>query len=311
MALNQMNKLAWVVNTIYKAGKISFEELNKKWMEDEDFSEGEELLKRTFHKWKTNILDAFGLLIECENTAPYYYYISNKEEIMNNGVESWLLNTYSVTNSLIESKSIKDRIILENVPSGQEYLNSVIDAMKKNRNIHISYYNYWKAEVKKHYLSPLCVKLFHQRWYMVGRVLPINQDRTFCLDRIREFRLSSHSFKYPKNFDPQEFFDGCFGIIADKNVNIEEVQLKVSSVQANYMRDLPMMPGDAQQEIERNEKYSIFKLRVRPTYDFVQELLSNREELEVLKPDWLRKEISDIISKMKGKYSQVKKSAKK
>jgi hypothetical protein len=35
-------------------------------------------------------------------------------------------------------------------------------------------------------------------------------------------------------------------------------------------------------EVERNDEYSIFKLRVRPTYDFQQELLWNREELEFL-----------------------------
>lgn len=43
----------------------------------------------------------------------------------------WLLSTYSVSNSLIESKSIKDRIILEDIPSGHNYLDSIIDAMKK------------------------------------------------------------------------------------------------------------------------------------------------------------------------------------
>lgn len=50
MALNQTNKLAWIVETIYKAKKISFEELNRKWMDNTDLSGGEELLKRTFHK---------------------------------------------------------------------------------------------------------------------------------------------------------------------------------------------------------------------------------------------------------------------
>lgn len=30
MALNQTNKLAWIVETIYKAKRISFEDLNEK-----------------------------------------------------------------------------------------------------------------------------------------------------------------------------------------------------------------------------------------------------------------------------------------
>lgn len=54
MALNQTNKLMWIVETFYRAHKISFEELNRRWIDNVDLSKGEEMLKRTFHKW--NIL---------------------------------------------------------------------------------------------------------------------------------------------------------------------------------------------------------------------------------------------------------------
>ena len=38
MALNQTNKLVWIVETIYRARKISFEELNLRWMNNVDLS---------------------------------------------------------------------------------------------------------------------------------------------------------------------------------------------------------------------------------------------------------------------------------
>ncbi len=304
MPLNQTNKLVWIANTIHSARKITFEELNSRWIEDDDISRGKPMLKRTFIKWKWAILDTFGLNIECEKTAPYRYYIDNDEDLRQGNIENWLLDTYSVSNSLSGSKSVKDRIILEDVPSGREYLDPIINAMKKNRFIHIVYYNYWREDEREHYLMPLCVKLFRQRWYMVGRKWPANEDRVFCLDRIRDFRLSSHSFEYPEDFKPKEFFDGCFGVITEKSCKIEEVVLKVSAGQANYLRDLPMMPGEAQHETERNEEYSIFKLRVRPSFDFQQELLWNRDEMEVLEPFWLRKEMAGIIKRMWDKYKE-------
>ena len=302
MALNQTNKLVWIVETIYKARKITFEDLNRKWMDNVDLSGGEEMLKRTFHKWKWNIFDTFGLVIECEKAAPYRYYIENVDDMKRGSIENWLLSTYSVSNSLLECKSIKDRILLEDIPSGREYLDAILDAMKKNRFIHITHYNYWREDTREHYLMPLCVKLFRQRWYMVGRTWPAGKDILYSLDRIRDFHLSSHSFEFPEDFSPEEYFDGCFGIIPDKNCKVEDVLLKVSAGQANYLRDLPMMQGDNQKEVERNDEYSIFKLRVRPTYDFQQELLWNREELEVLKPLWLRKEIAGAVKRMWNKY---------
>ena len=304
MALNQTNKLVWIIETIYKAGKITFEDLNRKWIDNVDLSGGEEMLKRTFHKWKWSIFDTFGLVIECEKAAPYRYYIENVDDMKRGSIENWLLSTYSVSNSLIESKSIKDRIILEEIPSGREYLDPIIDAMKKNHFIHITYYNYWREDNREHYLMPLCVKLFRQRWYMVGRIWPSGKDILFSLDRMRDFRLSSHTFEYPEDFSPQEYFDGCFGIIPDKKCKVEDVLIKVNAGQANYMRDLPMM--DNQQEIERNDEYSTFKIHVRPTFDFQQELLWNREELEVLEPLWLRKEIAGAVKRMWNKYKEDK-----
>ena len=302
MALNQTNKLVWIVETIYRARKISFEELNHRWMDNVDLSGGEEMLKRTFHKWKWNIFDTFGLSIECEKVAPYRYYIANVDDMKSDSIQNWLLSTLSVSNSLLENKSIKDRIILENVPSGREYLKPVMDAMKKKRFIHINYFNYRKGDTRDHYVMPLCVKLFRQRWYMVGRNWPAGKMFVFCLDRIQDFRLSSHTFEYPEEFDPQEFFDGCIGVISGDGCDIEKVRIKVNFGQANYLRDLPL--HESQQETEQIDGYSIFELQVRPTIDFQQELLWNGENLEVLEPLWLRKEIVGKIKRMWNQYKE-------
>lgn len=302
MALNQTNKLVWIVETIYRAHKISFEELNHRWMNNVDLSGAEEMSKRTFHKWKWNIFDTFGLSIECEKVAPYRYYIANVDDMKSDSIQKWLLSTLSVSNSLLENKSIKDRIILENVPSGREYLEPVMDAIKKNRFIHINYFNYWTGDTRDHYVMPLCVKLFRQRWYMVGRNWPAGKNIVFCLDRIQNFRLSNHTFEYPEEFDPQEFFDGCIGVISGDGCDIEKVRIKVNSGQANYLRDLPL--HESQQETAQTDGYSIFELQVRPTIDFQQELLWNGENLEVLEPLWLRKEIAGKIKRMWNQYKE-------
>lgn len=302
MALNQINKLVWIVETISRVGMISFEELNRKWMDNQDLSKGEEMLKRTFHKWRYNILDTFGLLIECEKGGQYRYYIRNMEELRNGSIEKWLLSTYSISNSLQGCRSIKERILLEDIPSGVNYLEPIIDAMKRSRLIHITYYSYWREDSREHYIMPLCVKLFRQRWYLVGKVWATGLFAIFSLDRIVDFRLSSHTFEYPKDFDPKAYFEGCFGVIAGTDVKIEHVVLKISSNQSNYLRDLPL--HYSQQEKERHEEYSIFELDIRPTYDFQQEILRNGEDIEVLQPQWLRQEIAEKIHNMHNLYKE-------
>ena len=124
--------------------------------------------------------------------------------------------------------------------------------------------------------------------------------RIYALDRINDLHAKEETFKMPKDWDAQEFFNGCFGIIADQRIEPQNVKLKVSAGQANYIRDL--MLHETQEEIEKNEEYSIFKYYLRPSYDFIQELLWNGEDMEVLEPLWLRKEIAGKIKRMWNKY---------
>ena len=108
----------------------------------------------------------------------------------------------------------------------------------------------------------------------------------------------------PKDWTAEDFFDGCFGIIAEQSVKIQPVKLKVSAGQANYIRDLKM--HESQGEIKRNEEYSIFTFDLRPEFDFQQELLWSGEDMEVLEPIWLRKEIAGKIKRMWNKYKEDK-----
>ena len=48
MAKNLLNKYVWLVDTIYRAGKITYEEISRRWL-DNDLSEGKPLPLRTFH----------------------------------------------------------------------------------------------------------------------------------------------------------------------------------------------------------------------------------------------------------------------
>lgn len=79
MAKNLLGKYVWLVETIYKAGRITFEEINQKWLDDD--MDSKEIPLRTFHKWRIAAEDMFGLVIDCERKGGYHYYIGNASEI--------------------------------------------------------------------------------------------------------------------------------------------------------------------------------------------------------------------------------------
>ncbi len=305
MAKNLISKYVWVVDTIHRAGKISFEELNRRWLCDE-ISEGVDIPKRTFDNWRYAIQDLFGLFIENERKGEYRYYILNEEDISKNGLRSWLYNTFCVSNALADCQQIKDRILLEYVPSGQEFLQPVLDAIKENRILNITYHNYWKDEEHNFDVEPFCLKLFRQRWYLVARSTYTyyyeKGPRIYSLDRIKNIKKTDKTFEMPKDWYAQEFFADCFGVIACDKTKAEYVKLKVNAGQANYIRDLKL--HESQEETERNDAYSIFTYYLRPTFDFQQELLSHGEDIEVLAPLWLRKELASKIKRMWNQYNE-------
>lgn len=299
MSKNQINKYVWLVETLYRAKKITLKEINRKWLET-DLSEGMEIPRRTFHTWKNAVEEMFGLVIMCDKSDGDRYYIENREVLEDDGLQRWLLNTMSVNNTLLENKTLSDRILLENIPSGQNSLPVVLEAMKKSKVIEISHRSYWREHERTFRVAPYCVKLFKQRWYMVGDSINENRIRIFSLDRVLDIRPTDEPFKYPNDFSPEIYFDGYFGVIHDETYSKENVMLKASSEQANYLRSLPLHP--TQEEIERNEEYSIFTLQIRPTFDFQQQILWNADGVEVLEPLWLRKKIAETIKQMSKNY---------
>ena len=301
MAKNLINKYVWLVDTIYRAGRITYEEINEKWL-DQDM-DTKPIPIRTFHKWKNAAEEMFNLVIECERKGGYHYYIDNKEEVKRGGLRNWLLNTISVSNLLLDSQSIKDRILLEDVPSGQDDLALILEAMKTNTQLRITYQSYWRDESFTFNVHPYCVKLFKQRWYLIAFSPNLDRIMVYALDRIYDIcKLDGETFTMPKDFYPEDFFYNYYGIIACTKRKPEKVKLKVSAGQANYLRSLPL--HDTQEEIEENEEYSIFTLRICPEFDFCQEILSNGEDIEVLEPLWLRKEIAETINRMWNKYNK-------
>lgn len=298
MAKNLVGKYVWLVETIYNAGRITYDDINKKWQQ-EDF-DGKELPLRTFHKWRIAVEEMFGLNIECERKGGYHYYIGNPEEIENRGLRSWLLSTISVSNLLLDSQQLKSRILLEEVPSGVKYLSLIIDAMKTGNVVQIEYQSFWRKESSTLILQPYCVRLFKQRWYLLAYNSDHNELRTYSLDRIQDFKKLADTFTIPDSFNAQEYFENYYGIIV-KRGDVEDVKLRASKEQTNYLRSLKL--HHSQQEVETHEDYSIFTYRLCPELDFIIEIMSMGERVEVLEPKQLRNQIAESAEQLSRLYN--------
>lgn len=282
-------KYIWVVKTIHRAGRITLKELNEKWRANVDLSRGEDLPRQTFDRWKGGILNLFGILIDCEQRGGYHYYIANPKELSEGKLRTWLLNTYGTAETLSSNLSIHDRILTENIPSSQDHLSTVLEAMKSNNMLHITFKAFTMKEPKRFLVEPYCVKMSAQRWYMLARNTEHKNLRLYSLDRIEAVEISNTRFVLPDDFNAKDYFAEFFGIVLDESVPLQTIILRADKYHQNYMRTLPLHP--TQREIFACDDYADFELRLRPTYDFYMKLMSFGNMIKVLEPKTLQEEI--------------------
>lgn len=286
----------WLVDTIYRAGKITLKEINTKWLRS-DFSYGKKIPLRTFHNWRARVEETFDIIIECDKSFNEYY-IENVDDLQGNNLQAWLLNSFTVSNLLQESSKIKNRIALENVPSGAKFLTLILESLCENTKLEITYQSYHQEKSSTFTVSPYFLKLFQQRWYLIALS---DHIRIYALDRMQLVEKMDEKFEFPEGMDVESYFAESFGIINDDTQKPSTIQLKFSNYQANYIRSLPL--HHSQIEIEITDEYVVFEYFLKPMFDFEQKLLSFSETVEVISPDWYRNLFAERLDRMREKYN--------
>lgn len=293
MAKNFFKRYIWLVDLINRRKYVSFKEINEAWMRSPLNETGDPLSERTFFNHKDAIAGMFG--IEILNDRSLGFYIG-RSDVGSDETSDWMLHTLCLNNVLHENADMKDRILMEKVPSSERFLTDIISAMRDFRVIRLCYQSFRHPDPFCFNVRPYCVKYFKQRWYLLG-----DSDlglRIYSLDRFVDMEELEEHFEIPKGFDAEEYFGNYFGVIIGEEP--EDVKIRVVPDQVKYFRTLPL--HGSQRETVQEDGSSVFSYHIAPTFDFVQEILSHGADVEVLEPAELRESIADIIAGMASRY---------
>lgn len=294
-----MRKYIWLIETIRRFGEISFKDLADEWERNKDMSDYEPLHRGTFNRWRKAIRLKLGVDIDCQRAGGYLYYIANPGDIDENKLKRWMLNTFAVGNILENNISLKNRILVEEVPSGHGYLTAILDAMKRNRVVEITYQSFSGSTADTLAVEPYCVRLFEGRWYLFAKPVETTEPIIYSLDRIGSLKILETKFKIPKDFSAAEYFRSKYGIVSDKETP-HRIVLRAFKQHKHYLRTLPI--HHSQREIEDHGEYADFELYVAPTYDFIMRLLHDGALLEVMSPASVRRAMKGWITDMNDLY---------
>ena len=298
MAKNYFNRYVWLIDTINRHGHISREEISRLWERSRLNETGEELYERTFHNHRAAILETFGIEIKCDRSLGYY--IANSDDMEGNGLRQWLLESLSLNNLMNESSDMRDRILFEKIPSSRKWLPVFVNAMRDGKAVEITYQSFRRDAPNTFTIHPYCLKLFKQRWYVLGRSDEYDSPWIYALDeRMQGAVPLKKALKKPAGFNAADFFSKYFGVVLDDR-KASSVRIKVVANQVKYLESLPL--HDSQTLVERTPEYSIYEYYLVPTYDFRREILSHGPDMEVLAPEGFRDEIKADIARMYNNY---------
>ena len=193
MAKNFFKRYIWLVDLINRRKYVSFKEISEAWMRSPLNETGDPLSERTFFNHKDAIAGMFG--IEILNDRSLGFYIG-RSDVGSDETSDWMLHTLCLNNVLHENADMKDRILMEKVPSSERFLTDIISAMRDFRVISLCYQGFRHPEPFCFNVRPYCVKYFKQRWYLLG-----DSDlglRIYSLDRFVDMEELEEHFEIPK-----------------------------------------------------------------------------------------------------------------
>lgn len=111
--------------------------------------------------------------------------------------------------------------------------------------------------------------------------------------------ITNEQFEMPEGFKPESYFTEYFGVLTDETP-MAHVVVRAYGKTANYLRTLPL--HHSQRELQQADEYAEFSFDIRPTYDFLGQLLSHGDGIEVVSPDDVREKMRQKIAENLKRY---------
>ncbi|MGQ7868677.1 helix-turn-helix transcriptional regulator [Sunxiuqinia sp. sy24] len=251
-------------------------------LQDEDF----QLSKRQFSRVVKDINSIFELDIDYDASRDVYWINDETES----DITSRRLEALDTFRALKIGKDTSRIVHFEKRhPQGTEYLMSLIQAIKKGVQIQFSYQKFWDSISTARTVEPCALKEFKNRWYLVAKDKKDEKIKTFGLDRISELRPTNLVFNQKEVFNVDAYFRDCFGIITDDAIEPVEIILSFDSVQGKYIKSLPL--HESQEILSETDSELRLRVKLKPTWDFYQEILSLGELVRVISPPVIVQEV--------------------
>jgi len=185
------------------------------------------------------------------------------------------------------------------VESGNEFLPLLLKAIKKGTIVYFDYASFISGVKKRRKVTPLLLKEYRNRWYLISYDVVKADIITYGLDRMENLELTKEKGEQPKRFDPDIFFKHSMGITTSHQ-QPEKVLFRANPIASKYINSQPF--HSSQKVNKETNSETFFELYVLISEELIRAFLSYGGEVEVIEPKELRNELKSRIQLMYELY---------
>ena len=183
---------------------------------------------------------------------------------------------------------------------GLNHFTDLFNAIQNQVVLQITYQGFKDTEPKVFTFHPWHLKQYNNRWFLFGFNEVYQGISNLAIDRIINIKQSTESYKHNDEIDFEEFFEDVIGVSVHGHNEPEKILLKINTELWPYIESKPI--HGSQKVKFRMDDGVIIELDIQVNYELRSVLFSFMDGVEVLEPEWLRKEFKDRFEHILKKY---------
>ena len=159
----------WLIETVSRAGNITYDEIRRKWMYSPVNDLGEtDYPKRTFLSHIEEIKELFGLSILCDRRNDNKYHIASDES---DSERIDLIGTLSLSMTLMENQDLRERVRFTAWDFCNRHIQVILEALERKRTVEITH-EPDSVDVDQFAgitrLQPYYLEFMNHTWFVLG-----------------------------------------------------------------------------------------------------------------------------------------------
>ncbi len=183
---------------------------------------------------------------------------------------------------------------------GREHYTPLLKSIVEQQVLLVRYVTYKNSVQQSIIFHPYYIKQYNNRWFVFGWNEEKQRISNLAFDRIIEFTSIIRKYRPNEEIDFFEYFDDMIGVSRELTDEPQEVQLWVSDTQLPYILSKPL--HGTQRIIDKVENGSIISIKLILNYELEQTILGFGENVKVLRPEGLVKQITKRIRDLYSLY---------